>query len=392
LPNHVGRFVIFAVARSQTLTVKYLARVLRSEIFATRAATARPDLTAIFLELAHRYAPAEARQLFQDFLESDRFFQSLVSTSPSLQVKFLSVAGRLQMGSEGELLRRILHSPQFAATVGSSRPEEVAPFFAYAYPRAQEEVSALVLALLGNDELTKRADRIPALLTEALASIALQVDPNRTRTAVRGILASDTFSTVVVGARAERIAQALRALQFVGPEYSSIVSSWLVNSEAFRRHLSQTEPEQIAVLFRVLATVDREGTDRLARELLCDKQFLVRVSHAVPLHTASVVRFAADVSEQVAADFVVAWWAHFREGAIPSDGMRVIGCAPMLRIAADFVPSVAREMLAWIESLEVGFSELLVPVPQEMRLGLANVLAEMGHVLRPSQMRALLGR
>ena len=377
-PNHVGRFVRFAMERLPDKTMTFLRSVLASRDFQNRAAFARPDLLAIFLELANKHARQDTASFANTVLRSEECFQTLITTTPDLLPKFFSVVSALEPRTEMALLDRLLHEPRFVETILSASADVAGRFFAFATRRAAKATAELVGFLLESDGLARCAGRSPILISEALLKIAGKIDRPRTTSELQRLVGDVALRDVLVSGRPEHITYAIRAVRAFDHRLSEVLAATLLDSPALYECLRAGTPEGATALLRDLFALSASPTQSLAKSLLADLGFVQSVTRHPPVHVASLTWFGASISKEATAVFIQRWWEIFRSESGVNEAASVVSSAPMLRAAIELAPTVAEQMIRWMGSITDELLPTLSVIPKEMRQGLLNALSDFG--------------
>lgn len=203
------------------------------------------------------------------------------------------------------------------------------------------------------------------------------------------LLSAQGFQHILCSNIPVKIRRTLKALETSGEKHVRAAISVLLHNNIFEDKLSQEEPEQIAALLKFIIKYEPVATAQLTARLLGSEAFILRSASSPQVHVASIVRFASRTSTEVVANFISSWWGHFSHRGERLNGKTLAGCGPMLRVANEFVPSVAIEMVEWLDAQGEYFIEEMREVPREIRLGLFNALTESGKTLSETKMRAL---
>lgn len=388
-PHQVGSLAMFLDKRVHGSAQVYLSNVMRSESFLSKATESRPDLVAVFIKLALVLLPAEAERLLMELVGNERLFESLVDGPPNLARVFLELAFVRVPEQGAPLLRKFLMDPRTASRASSDRPEEAGQFFVFAHRHEPDLTETVIRALVNRPEFSDTREQLPPILSPSVLRIALRADSAATRACISGIVARENFRHLLCSSPPIHVTRVLHALEIVERSYGELAISWLLQSSSFESVLLESEPEQIATLLKLFASAQAETTARLTSRVLQADLFVKRAAIATPVHVASILRFASRSSRQSVTDFTSRWWARYVDRNRKPDGKTLASCAPMLRIANEFAPVIACEMLEWLRSPGVDFAAAMHGVPREIRLGLVNALAESRKTLAPSQMKAL---
>ena len=103
------------------------------------------------------------------------------------------------------------------------------------------------------------------------------------------MLSSDEFHQLLCSSKPVDIKRALLGLAQLGQERIRVAVSLLVHSSVFETILSQSEPEQIAVLLKLANLYEAEATTQLTIKLLSSEPFIIRSASSPPLHVASAL-------------------------------------------------------------------------------------------------------
>lgn len=388
-PQHVGRLAIFIEKKIPGSARAYLAEVVLSETFFCKITQTQPDAVATFLKLAEKYVKDDTTQILKKLVEDSQFFSSLVEAPPNLTKVFLEYVIASDSKNKRQLLRQLLEDPVFASLSASSRAEELGQFLEFADKYEPVLTANLVRALLLRPEFTDSREHLPSFLSPITAQIAYQADQSLTLSLVDAMLSSEGFFHLLCSSTPVKVKRALHALEKIGQERILVAVSLVVHSSVFETMLSQSEPEQIAALLKLVSLYEAEETARLTTRLLRSEPFIFRSVSSPPVHVASIVRFTSRTSTEAAANFITEWWRLFTAKNVRPDGKTMAACGPMLRVANDFAPAVANEMVEWLRSQGDLFIAEINDVSREIRLGLVNALAECGKSLSLPQMQAL---
>jgi hypothetical protein len=388
-PHHVGRLAIFIEKKKPGAAHTYLSEVVRSEAFFCKITQTQPDAVTTFLKLAEKYVGNDASRILKQLVEDDQFFSLLIEAPPNLTAVFLKFAVERDPVNGGRLVQLILRNPVFASLLASSRPEELGQFLAFADKHERGLTAELVRSLLHRPEFTDSREHLPSFLTPVTAQIAFRADPSLTLSLVDAMLPREEFHQLLCSSKPVDIKRALLAFEKLGQEHIHVAATLMVRSRVFETMLSQSEPEEIAALLKLVSSYEAEATSQLTTKLLGTESFIIRSASSQPLHVASIVRFASRTSTEALANFIAEWWRQFSAKHVSPDGKVMAGCGPMLRVANEFIPSVAEGMVDWLCSQGNHFIEEIDDVPSEIRRGLANALVECDKTLSSAQMQAL---
>jgi hypothetical protein len=388
-PHHVGRLAIFIEKKKPGAAHTYLSEVVRSEAFFCKITQTQPDAVTTFLKLAEKYVSNDANRILKKLVEDEQFFSLLIEAPPNLTAVFLKFTVERDPVNGGRLVQLILRNPVFASLLASSRSEELEQFLAFADKHERGLTAELVRSLLHRPEFADSREHFPSFLTPVAAQIAFRAAPSLALSLVDAMLSNEEFHQLLRSSKPVDIKRALLALEKLGQERIRVATALLVHSREFKVGLSQSDPEQIAALLKLVSSYEAEAAAQLTTELLGTESFIIRSASSQPLHVASIVRFASRTSTEALANFIAEWWKQFSAKHVSPDGKVMAGCGPMLRVANEFIPSVAEEMVDWLRSQSDHFITEIEDVPREIKQGLVNSLAECGKVLSSPQMRAL---
>lgn len=159
----------------------------------------------------------------------------------------------------------------------------------------------------------------------------------------------------------------------------SVIRWDLVNDPSFRpklRHtLAATPANDVATFLRCAEQYDPEATLALLSDLLTDDAFAQRLADTPSEHVVSFLKYSYERFEEASKRLLARWWTRFQSNERPS-GIELVNCGGVLRLAREWTPAIADEMVAWMNALDHQFAQAVSTVAFTQRLGLAGALRD----------------